>query len=214
MESAVPRVGGGRPPGDDLGLGAGQGDIEVAELVSCLLGLVPGVVVLPVRPLAGHVEASIAGVVVVEGVPGREDVGLAREGQVDDGVLEALARVDGDDLHRGGVVVEATGALGGGSTLPPLLAEPAEEPGQAEAIPGRGLVQHLGQVAQVGQEPLAADASQDPLAEPACLRRREQRRDSLAAQQQRPAPEPVGDVVGDGVATGCRARRWCGRRSR
>ena len=76
--------------------------------------------------------------------------------------------MDGEDLHRLGVGLEPPGAL----LLPvllfggrDLLREPAAQRGRAEALGGRGAVQQLREVAQVGQSPLAVDAREDPCRE-------------------------------------------------
>ena len=65
-------------------------------------------------------------------------------GQVDDRVLQALAAVDGDQLHRGGVAVEPAGPLAGHLDLVVghLLAQPGQQRDQTEPLlrwrPGAG----------------------------------------------------------------------------
>src|SRR5439155_22045125 len=109
---AVPRSG---PPGHRLVLSPGQGDIGQAEILTPLLGdvLVP-MAIESRAPLPAHVDgAAVAGIGVVEDGSSRpgEVAGLPQVRGVDDGELEALAPVDGEDLHRLGVGLEAPAAL-------------------------------------------------------------------------------------------------------
>ena len=80
--------------------------------------------------------------------------------------------------------------------------QPLQQPGQPERLAPRGLVQRLGDVPQVGQQPLAADRAEHAGGQPALLGRLEQRGDPAAAQQQRPAAQPVGELVGELLAAG------------
>ena len=154
---------------DDLGLGAGDRDVQQPQPLAGLLVLPAAAVVGPAGAAAADVEAALP-VVVVEQRPGRlrhEPVGDG--GQVDDGVLEPLARVDRHQLHGGGVGVEPPGALGAaaGAALGDLLAQPGQQRDQAVPLGEGDLVQRLADVAQVGEAALAADLGEHPRREPA-----------------------------------------------
>ena len=96
--------------------------------------------------------------------------------------------MDRDDLHGGGVAVEPAGALAGGDPRRSSRSH-SSSAGQPEALAAAGLVQRLGDVAQVGQQPLAADRAEHPGGQPALLGRLEQGGHPAPAQQQRPAPQ-------------------------
>ena len=135
-------------------------------------------------------------VVVLVVVVGRRLVlvdvaGLPGERVVDDRELEALAAMDGQHLHRLGVGVEPQGAIlvgavavGVGDPLP----QPGRQRGDAELLLGRGDVQELADVSEVGQPALAAQPSEDPPRDGLGRRDRvEQRRDAAAAEEAGPA---------------------------
>ena len=117
-----------------------------------------------------------------------------------DGVLQALALVDRRDLDGGGIAVEATNALGGGVRA--LGPQPLQQTGQTEGLPPRGLVQRLGEMTQVGQLALTPDPAEHACGEPALLGGLEQRGHATAAQEQGPATQPVGQLVGELLAAG------------
>ena len=122
------------------------------------------------------------------------DVVHRHEGEVDDGVLQSLALMDGRDLHRGGVAVEAADALlRAGLALGP---QPLQQPGRPERQADSGLVQGLGDVTQVGEQPLAADGAEDAGRQASLLGRLEEGGDAAPAHEERPAPQPVRDLVG------------------
>ena len=156
---------GGGVPRDDLRLGPRQGDVEQSERLARVLAPVAAdrLAVEGARPAD---VAAAAALVVVEERDGRiasgEAVPQGRE--VDDGVLQALAAVDGDQLDGRGVGVEAAGALGGDLELlvGDLLAQPGEQSDQAHPLLGADPQQGLADVAQVGEGALAADAAQHP----------------------------------------------------
>ena len=160
---------GRRPPADDLGLGAGDRDVEQPQPLAGLLLLPAAAVVVPVGASATDVDAALPVVVVEQraGRLGHEAVGDG--GEVDDGVLEALARVDRHQLHGRGVGVEATGAFGAaaGPALGDLLAQPGQQGDQPVALGEGDLVERLADVAQVGEPALAADLGQHPRGQPA-----------------------------------------------
>ena len=145
------------------------GDVQQPQPLAGLLVLPAAAVVGPAGAAAADVEAALP-VVVVEQRPGRlrhEPVGHG--GEVDDGVLEPLARMDRHQLHGGGVGVEAAGAFGAaaGPALGDLLAQPGQQRDQAVPLGEGHLVERLADVAQVGEPALAADLGQHPRREPA-----------------------------------------------
>ena len=154
QQPAEARVGGvlaGSPPGHHLGLGSGERHVGEPQLLARVLG--PRATGRVGR--AGQVEATGALVVVEQLLGGVGCVAVEEVRQVDDGVLQALAAVDGEDLHGRGVGVETPGAFGGGEGVATLLAEPLEQGRQPEALAAGGLVQQLAEVVEVGQQPLA-----------------------------------------------------------
>ena len=121
-------------------LSPGQGHIGEAEILAALLGDVLGALVAKAGSSPPDVDGSfVAGVRVVED---RErivgDVAwLPQVGVVDDGILESLAAMDGEDLHRFGVGFEAAAAvlvIGVGVGFNDALAEPAGEGGRAPLL--------------------------------------------------------------------------------
>ena len=119
---------------DDLRLGAGDGDVEQPQPLARLLVGPAAAVVGPVGTAAPDVEAAPA-LGVVEPRPLRvADEPVADRGQVDDGVLQPLAGVDGDQLDRGGVGVEPAGPLG---SAPLAWPRPPARAARSAATPGR-----------------------------------------------------------------------------
>jgi hypothetical protein len=78
----------------------------------------------------------------------------------------------------------------------------------------RDLVEHLADVAQVGEQAFAADLGQHPRGSPPTSRRLQHRGHAAAGEQLEPRPERLGDLVGQRRRRRRRARRRCGRRSR
>ena len=142
-------------------------------------------------PPAADVAAAPAVVVVEPRQVGLADVTVGDGGQVDDGVLEALAGVDRHQLDGGGVAVETAGALqpAAGAALGDLLAQPGQQRDQAVPLGERGLVQGLADVPQVGQPPLAADLGQHPRGQPADGRGLHHRGQAAAGEQLQPRPQ-------------------------
>ena len=130
VQAAVAGVGRRRPPGDDLRLCAGEGDVEVAQLLARLLGPVQRLAARPLLALAADVKHPVAVLVVARDLGGEGEL-LEGEGEVGDGVLQPLRPVHRDDLDGGGVGVEPAGSLRGAARL---LPQPAEDPGQAELL--------------------------------------------------------------------------------
>ena len=188
-----------RPPRHDLRLRAGQGHVELAELLAVLLRAVRGAVGVPVRAGAGDVDRPGAAFVVVERDLDRARVVVVAERQVHHRVLQPLAAVHRDDLHGRGVRVQPPGPLGRARPAP-LVAEPGQQGGQAERLGDAHLVQQLPQVADVGQQPLALGLSQHPAAQPALLGGLQQGGHAPVAEQERPAAQGVG-VAGGQVLT-------------
>ncbi len=192
---------GRRPPADDLGLGAGDGDVQQAQPLAGLLVGPTAAVVGPVGPTAADVEAAPPLVVVEQRSDRLRDVPVGDRGEVDDGVLEPLAGVDGHQLDRGGVGVEPSGPLGTppGAALGHLLAQPGQQRHHAEAVALGHLVECLADVAQVGEPAFAADLGQHPAGQTAGVRRLEHRGDPAPAEDLGPGPQPVGHLVGEVV---------------
>ena len=196
------RVLGRRPPADDLGLGAGEGDVQQAQPLAGVLLLRAADVVGPPRSATADVHAAAA-LVVVEPRPLRlRDVAVGDGGQVDDGVLEALARVDRHQLDGGRVAVETAGALQAtaGAALGHLLAQPGQQRDQPVPLGEGGLVQGLADVAQVGQPAVAAHLGQHPGRQPGDARGLHHGRQPTAAEQLQPRPQRLGHLVGEVVA--------------
>ena len=183
-----------RPPDGRLVHRAGERDVEEAQVLAALLAVAEPAVPSDVGAVAADVDRPRVVVLVV--VEGRRLVlvdvaGLPGERVVDDRELEALAAVDGQHLHRLGVGVEPPGALLVGA-VPVGLGDPLPQPGgqrgDAELLLGRGGVQQLADVAEVGQPALAAQPREHPLGDGLGRRDRlEQRGDAAAAEQTGPA---------------------------
>ena len=195
---------GRRPPADDLGLRAGEGDVQQAQPLAGVLLLGPADVVGPPGTAGADVAAAPALVVVEARQVGLGDVAVGDGGQVDDGVLEALARVDRHQLHGGRVAVETAGALepAAGAALADLLAQPGQQRDQAVPLGQRDLVQGLADVPQVGEPPVAADLGQHPGRQAGDARRLHHGGQAAAAEQLEPRPQRLGDLVGEVVAAG------------
>ena len=131
----------GRPPGDDLRLGAGERDVEqpqvlAALLARCALGGAVGSRRRPGRRRAARAARRRRG---TAGSAGSATWRSPANGHVDDRELEALAGVDGDQLHRGGVGVEPAGALRPRvrAGLGDPAAQPVEQRGEPEPLAAR-----------------------------------------------------------------------------
>ena len=149
---------------------------------------------------AADVEAAGAVGLVVEHGLAHPDVPVEREGQVDERVLQPLAHPHRHDLDRGGVAVEPAVALGGAGPLLALVAQPLQQRRQPEAVAVGDLVEQLGEVLDVGEVPLAAAPGQHPLGHAGDVRRLEHRGDPARAGVVGPAPQRLGDPVGEVVA--------------
>ena len=193
---------GRRPPADDLRLGAGQRDVEQPQPLAGLLVGPPAAVLGPVRAAAADVEASSLLGVVEPRADRVADVSVGQGGEVDDGVLQALARMDGDELDGGGVGVEPPGALQPPSraALGDLLAQPGQQGGQALALGQGHLVERLADVPKVGQAAVAAHLGEHPRGQAALGRGLEDRRHAADGEQLDPGPQRLGDLVGEVVA--------------
>ena len=130
---------------------------------------------------------------------GRDPRRLPEERAVDDRELEALAPVDRQHLHRGGVRLEPAAAVlvvhvvGGLADAGP---QPGGEGADAESLGRHLVVEQLPDVEQIGQVALAVLARQDPGGKVlvAC-HRLEQRCDSSGAQHRRPVVEADVDAL-------------------
>jgi hypothetical protein len=157
---------GRRPPHDDLAHRAGERDVEQPQLLAGVLGVGD----LLARGVAGAVLAAdvedAAAVRVVQ--QQRRLLRVLRAvpavRHVDDRELQPLARVHGDDLDGGGVGLQAPAALGQAAAVGVLdaLPEPGAERAQPERLLDGGPVEHLGQVAQVGEPALPCLLGQQP----------------------------------------------------
>ena len=190
------------PPAHDLGLRAGDRDVQQAQPLTGLLVRPAAAVVGPVGAAAADVDAAPA-VVVVEQRPGGlgdESVGDRRE--VDHGVLQPLAGVDRDQLHCLRVGVEPSGALDAAAraALGHLLAQPAQQGDHAQVVALGHLVQRLADVAQVGEPALPAHLGQDPPRQAAGRGGLEDGRDPAGAEHLDPRAQPVCDLVREVVA--------------
>ena len=108
VRPAVRGVPARRPPGDDLRLRPGQRDVGQPQLLAGALGAR----LARARPQPPTSIVRGAVVVVEEAARSRcRARAVEEERQVDDGVLQTLAPVDRDELHRRGVGVEPAGAL-------------------------------------------------------------------------------------------------------
>jgi hypothetical protein len=87
--------------------------------------------------------------------------------QVDHRVLQTLAPVNGDDLHRLGVALQPPRPLAAAAVATALPAEPLQQRGQAKPLAVGDVVQHLADVVQVGEVTLAARTGQHPLGQSA-----------------------------------------------
>ena len=83
-----------------------------------------------------------------------------------------------------------------------LLAQPVEQAGQAETLAVLDVVEHLAEVVEVGQQPLAVGPGEHPRGQPVGGDRLVDRRDAARAQHVEPAAYALGDVVGQVVAAG------------
>ena len=193
-ERAVARVPRARPPDHRLVLGARERDVGEAEVLAAFVehgALAVRLVLLALEADVDHALVARVGVVVGDRLALVADPRrVPHERRVDDRELEALAAVDGEHLDGLGVGLQAARALlvgrvGGG--VGDAAAQPARQRGGAELLVHGDRVQELGDVAQVGQPPLAVDGGQHPAREPLPQRDRlEQGGDAAHAQHPRP----------------------------
>ena len=192
LQRAGRSVPGRSPPADHLGLGTGDRDVEKAQPLAALLVSPATHMVVPVGPTGtadGH--AAVAVLVMEERSRGLGDVAVSEGGEVDDGVLQPLARVDGDQLYGGRVGVEPSGSLDApsGPALGDLPAQPGQHGHQPEPFGERHLVQSLADVPEVGELPLATDQGEHPGRQPASRRSLQNRRDTAGGEQLGPRPQ-------------------------
>ncbi len=217
-------VRGAGPPDHRLVARAGQRHVGQAQVLAALLGDVPAVVVgAPRRSRAAHVDGALLGLGVVEdrGVVVLDPERVPQVRAVDDRELQPLAAVDGQHLDRLGVGLQApaglllVGVAAGVGDPPP---QPGGQRGHPELAGGRGGVQQLAHVAQVGELALAVGARQQARGHALGPRRRlEQRRHAAPAQQRGPAVQARlqvlhGPLVGLGDPRGAPAEEAGERR--
>ena len=200
--------------------GPGQRDVGEPQVLAALLTRVLLAVVRELRPLERHVDRPrVAGLRIVEEDRGLRLVGdparLPQERQVDDRELEPLAAMDRQHLDRLGVRLEPAAALlvaGVESGLGDPRPQPRRERRRAELLVGRGRVQQLPDVAQVGQLPLAVLDREHPRRQALAGRdRRQQRGDASPAQDPRPVVQPAVDLLPRPAAVLVGARELVGR---
>ena len=197
--AAVPRR---HPPHDGLVLRPRQRHVREPQVLAALLHQLLALVPVEVRALEPDVDRpAVAGVGVVEGDrhAGRDVARVPQVGVVDDGELEPLAAVDGQDLDRLLVGLQPAAAVLVARVLDGLgdpAPQPADQRGGAELLGGGRRVQQLGDVAHVGQRPLAVHAREDALGQPFAERDRlGQRGDAALPQHGRPLVQPAVDVL-------------------
>ena len=220
VQRGVGRVAlGGGVPGDDLRLGPRQGDVEQAQRLAGVLATSGDATAWRWNGARPADVAAAAALVVVEERDLRVAAGVAvpQGREVDDGVLQALAAVDGDQLHGRGVGVEAAGALGGDLELlvGDLLAQPgrAARPGPSRSL-GADPQQRLADVAQVGEGALAADPAEHAGGQSLDGRRLQHGRDAARVNTSASVRTRLGERVGQARRRRRRATRRCSRRTR
>ena len=208
-EQPVERRGGGvlgrrRPPRHDLGARPGQGDVEQPQRLAPVFRVGAGDVVAPLARAAADRDAPLALVVVEERHVGVAGIAVPQRRQVDDGVLEALAGVDRHQLDRGRVGVEPADPGGAAVAAPlgDLATQPGERRRQAEVVCEADGVEHLADVAQVGQQALAPDHAEHPRGHARDRRGLEHGRHPTGGEELGPHPHPVGELLGEVGATG------------
>ena len=214
-EAGVLRSVGG-PPGHHLRLGAGQRDVEQAQRLPASSrqcrrdgGAVQRARDRRRRGTRRPSSSWNSGIVRVVA-----DVAVPQRGQVDDGVLQALAAVDGDQLDGRGVGVEPAGALGGDLDL--ARRSPARAASSSSADERRAARSALTSCSaspmwrEVGQGALAADPAEHPGGETGARpppRARPRPRGCVSTSAR------VADALGDAGRSGRRRRRRARRRS-
>ena len=190
------------PPHDQLGLGAGGGDVELAQLLARVLlgGELGG---LPHTSAAADVDTPRAVAVVVERVLVASRVEVAQRRGVDHRELQPLAGVDRHEVHRGGVAVHPADPVRGHrvEVLGPLPGQPGrEDAGRGPAL-GGGLVQQLRRMPQVGEQPSPVRAAEYARGQPAVgARELEDRRRAPLAQHVGPSAQGLRVLRRHGVA--------------
>ena len=149
---------------------AGQGDVDQAHELGC--GFQPGLgarrdLVERRVDAAAKVDHRRAVVVVsrraFQAVAGRAQPAVPQKGAEHHRVLQALALVDGDDLHQVAVALQPQlGGLVGAGAAFALGLQPAQQ-GLGRRLLGGRLVQAFGQVQQVGQAARAIGSAQQAL---------------------------------------------------
>ena len=200
--TAIPRSG---PPQHDLVAGAGQRNVCEPQILAALLAHV----LLPCdgrsrpprarrrscarRRPAGRERRPAAGLV-------RDPARLPQKRHVDDRELESLAAVDRQHLDRLGVRFEPPAALLVAGVLVGFGdpgAQPCGQRRRAELLLGRGGVQQLADVAQVGEPALSVDARSAswPAAPRAAVIVSSSDATPAAAQDPRPVVQPAVDLL-------------------
>ncbi len=178
-----------------------------------------------VGPAEADVDRALVvavGVVEEDGLVALGDVaGLPQVGEVDDGELQTLAAVDGQDLDGLLVGLQAPAALLVAGLLPgggDALAQPGGQRSGAHLLGRRGGVQQLGDVAQVGQRALPVHGAQDAFGQAlGAGDRLAQGGHPALAQHARPAVQAAVEVLelvvaGGGHSLGGPAQEWRQRR--
>ena len=156
------------PPYDDLVLGPGEGNVEVAQVFATAL-LVGQLEVGSSVPIFGspYVELALLATRVVEDhrlVPVVRAPGVPQIRAVDNWELQALGPVDRQHLDRGRIGVEAAAPLLGFSSL--ALVHPANKPieqGREAQLGLGGLgVEQFGHVGEVSELALPVHVAEQP----------------------------------------------------
>ena len=140
-----------------------------------------------------------------------------RERQVDDGVLQALARVDRHQLHRGRVGVEPAGALDAAVRARP---RPPGRRSQAasETEPCRSVSATSWSASPMWRRSVSrrspSTSASTRAGSPSTVAASRTAATPRVAEQLDPVAQRLGDLVGEVVAAARRAAPRCGRRSR
>ena len=159
----------------------------------------------PAQPGLGDVATPLAGLVMEERDRGcGPNVPIAQRREIDDRVFQALARMDRHQLNCRGIAVKASGPLRAPAIPGPgdLVAQPTHQRHHPQALGQRDLVQHLGDVAQVGQLPLPIDEAEHPCGETVGVRGFEHGCDAPRPHHVRPSAQLLGEGIGEVFSAG------------